>query len=299
MPNHSVLIVGESSQLRENLVKTLKTTEIKIDCVSGSSEAEAVLFDKTNNIGAIILAGPKWSEQSLTFLKSKKDDPIRKHLPVIGFVNDEHSTEKLEDLIGAKIQFLTMADRRRSVISVIESSIDSFAHCKELLTELGDRTSAIGLIKSGIFEVRTPKEADGLTTLLSLACPDPASVALGIQELIINAIEHGNLNIGYDLKTQLLESGTWQEEIQARLVSDKYKDRVVTVHFMRREKSISITFSDQGEGFDWRKYSGPQPTDPYILHGRGILYASSIDGAVIEYKGDGSEVELTLNIKNQ
>jgi len=33
---------------------------------------------------------------------------------------------------------------------------------------------------------------------------------------LINAVEHGNLQIGYELKTQLVAEGRWREEIERR-----------------------------------------------------------------------------------
>jgi two-component system cell cycle response regulator len=292
---HSVLVAGPNSIPREHIVEILDSAEITKFFATNSAEAEILISGDNNNVSTIILVGPDWDEQSLSFLKNRTHNPVQKSLPVIAFVENEASASHLDETLGLKIQIHTMADREHSVISTIESSVLSYIHSKELLDELGDRTSAIGLIRSGTFELRTPEEADRLTTMLSLACPEPTTVALGFLELILNAIEHGNLNIGYDLKTQELENGTWPEKIKQRLESDKYKDRVVTVKFACQKDEVSLEVIDQGDGFDWQKYASTPTLDPYALHGRGILYATSIDAATLTYKGNGNHVVLTIN----
>lgn len=58
------------------------------------------------------------------------------------------------------------------------------------------RQSPIGSIIEGLFDIRTPTEARNLATMLALACPDPGAVVVGLQELMLNSIEHCNLDIG-------------------------------------------------------------------------------------------------------
>ncbi len=48
---------------------------------------------------------------------------------------------------------------------------------------------------------------------------------MGLSELLVNAIEHGNLEIGYDEKSRLLQSEGWQGEIDRRLALPEYTDQ--------------------------------------------------------------------------
>ena len=50
-----------------------------------------------------------------------------------------------------------------------------------------------------------------------VACPDPEAVIIGLTELLVNAVEHGNLGITYEDKTALNAAGTWDTEVRRRL----------------------------------------------------------------------------------
>ncbi len=85
------------------------------------------------------------------------------------------------------------------------------------------RLPAIGQIRAGKFEIRTLDEARNLAAMLSLACPDSGQAGVSFLELMINAIEHGNL--GFEEKSELLAQDTWREEIDRRLVTADRKTR--------------------------------------------------------------------------
>src|SRR5258708_3286346 len=57
------------------------------------------------------------------------------------------------------------------------------------------------------YQIRTLHEASELAHLLAAAHPDPDRVVVGLTELLVNAVEHGNLGITYREKADLLERG--------------------------------------------------------------------------------------------
>jgi anti-sigma regulatory factor (Ser/Thr protein kinase) len=48
--------------------------------------------------------------------------------------------------------------------------------------------------------------------MLNIAAPDPSRVVLGLTELMLNAVEHGNLSISYDEKSRLIASDLLHQE---------------------------------------------------------------------------------------
>ena len=139
------------------------------------------------------------------------------------------------------------------------------------------------LLNSGEFSFRTLDECRVLTTLLAAACPDPAKVATGLSEMLINAVEHGNLGISYADKSHLLATHEWEQEIIRRLEQPEYVNLYVTVQFERGINQISIVIIDQG------------PERSSDSHGRGIAMANILSFDTVEYKGNGNEVKVTLN----
>ena len=182
----------------------------------------------------------------------------------------------------------------RTLCAVIRAAVFEQDERLALRAEVRKRHSAVGKIRSGEFRIRTLEEAENLATMLSLACPDPERVALGARELLINAIEHGNLEIGYDEKSKMLAAGTWQSEIERRLRRQPYKDRFVRVSFSCDGHTVALRVEDQGKGFDYRRYDDPINSLGNGLHGRGLLFARELAFDEVRFFGNGNVVEARV-----
>ena len=90
---------------------------------------------------------------------------------------------------------------------------------------------------------------------------------MGLRELVVNAVEHGNLEISFDEKSDLLARGAWQAEIARRLTLEKYRDRATSIEILRGGDRFSIDIIDQGPGFDWRGYIDPKTAPKSLLGG--------------------------------
>jgi anti-sigma regulatory factor (Ser/Thr protein kinase) len=127
---------------------------------------------------------------------------------------------------------------------------------------------------------------------------DRLSIHLGLLEIVMNAIEHGNLGITYSEKSEALEgqTGDWQNLVKQRMSESPYKDRSVLIQFQMDGECCEWTITDEGEGFDWQAV--PDPNDPENLlaaNGRGIMLARlSFDE--LTYLGTGNQVVLRKNL---
>ncbi|MBO6507670.1 MAG: ATP-binding protein, partial [Roseibium sp.] len=113
---------------------------------------------------------------------------------------------------------------------------------------------------------------------------------VGFWELLSNAIEHGNLDIDMDLKTELLLQGKFEEEIALRQGQEKYRERFATVEFSAQAKEVFLRVTDQGEGFDYDKILNQEVTHDRP-NGRGIKLAQQFGFDRLEYLGKGNVVE--------
>jgi anti-sigma regulatory factor (Ser/Thr protein kinase) len=113
---------------------------------------------------------------------------------------------------------------------------------------------------------------------------------MGLSELLINAVEHGNLGISYDDKTLFNERGTWLEEVEKRLQQEANKNKFATLEFQRGDSEIKIVVKDQGSGFDWQPYLQMSADRAMDNHGRGIAMAGMISFSRVEYQGNGKVV---------
>ena len=134
------------------------------------------------------------------------------------------------------------------------------------------------------------KKFKHLSSMLASVFPNPTQTVLGISELLINAIEHGNLGVSYEEKTTLLNEDRWTEEIERRMLLDKYKNRYVRVSLTRSHQELTLWIRDEGSGFDWREYLEISPDRATHNHGRGIAMSKSLSFDTLQYIGRGNEV---------
>ena len=159
--------------------------------------------------------------------------------------------------------------------------------------ENGD--SPNGLLESAQFGVRTICEARRLVEFLASICPLLEIPSIGLMELLINSIEHGNLGIDYEMKTMLLESGSLADEIDRRMALPEFRDRRVVVDFEQDRDGVRISIKDEGDGFDPSPYLADEVAVSDHSHGRGIFLARHTGFASIEYTDGGRRVVVTLD----
>ena len=110
----------------------------------------------------------------------------------------------------------------------------------------------------------------------------------------MNALEHGNLGITYEQKSQLLAENRWLEEVQLRSRLTENHDKWVTVVFERQSEDLSFHIIDQGKGFDWQKYTQIETERETHFHGRGIAMAGLLTFDKIDYQGCGNAVKASI-----
>jgi anti-sigma regulatory factor (Ser/Thr protein kinase) len=125
---------------------------------------------------------------------------------------------------------------------------------------------------------------------LENVCPPQDNLAMKISlvEMIMNAVEHGNLAIGYERKHTALLDGTYEELVESRRHMEPYASRQVTVEYIYAPRWAVFTIRDEGAGFDWRAIPEPKEEEQLRnMHGRGILIArANMDKCVFHKQGN-------------
>jgi anti-sigma regulatory factor (Ser/Thr protein kinase) len=120
---------------------------------------------------------------------------------------------------------------------------------------------------------------------------------LGLTELMMNAVEHGNLGISYEEKTLLRRENRWEEEIAYRSEQPEYRERSVMVSSERTPRAVKFTIVDEGTGFEWRKYLQLDADRAFDPNGRGIAMARMTSFDELDYRGTGNEVVGTIYVR--
>ncbi|MEW5723420.1 MAG: response regulator, partial [Thermodesulfobacteriota bacterium] len=99
-------------------------------------------------------------------------------------------------------------------------------------------------------------------------------VHLGLTELLMNAIEHGNLEITFEEKRAAMAASPdgWEKLYQRRLADPVLAGRWTTVDFKLDAQGCEWYIQDEGTGFDWKSLPNPlEDENPYEPLGRGIF----------------------------
>ena len=123
-------------------------------------------------------------------------------------------------------------------------------------------------------------------------------VRVVLQELLINAIEHGNLNISSEEKSQALSENRFDQLMQERRNSSIYAKRRVYVSMYHNVDRGLLEFRvrDEGKGFDWESVlSGQADRMPMEAgSGRGIFLARTLIPQ-LTYHNNGNKVSFTIH----
>ncbi len=114
---------------------------------------------------------------------------------------------------------------------------------------------------------------------------------LALKEAIVNAIDHGNLELDSALRDDG-DGSAYHDLGNQRRLTTPYADRMVTVTSRITPAEVCYVIRDEGPGFDPSIL--PDPEDPENLlraHGRGLLLVRSFMDAV-SFNAAGNEITI-------
>jgi anti-sigma regulatory factor (Ser/Thr protein kinase) len=118
-----------------------------------------------------------------------------------------------------------------------------------------------------------------------------------LYELLCNAVEHGNLEIGYQKKQQALVQGRHEELLRQRRAVSYLNVRRVTIHARYESNAEQLIYRiiDEGNGFAWRRFlqCSNETCGPAAVNGRGIFIAQSLCPN-LTYNERGNEVTMWM-----
>jgi anti-sigma B factor antagonist len=121
-------------------------------------------------------------------------------------------------------------------------------------------------------------------------CPasDVHAIRLSLVEVLMNAIEHGNLGIDADQRQAALDRDEFEELVEERQRQEPYASRLVTISYTLTAAYMSITIRDEGLGFDWQAISTMLRADEILpSHGQGLLIVRSyMDCCIFHHPGN-------------
>lgn len=115
-------------------------------------------------------------------------------------------------------------------------------------------------------------------------------MGVAVDEALVNAIYHGNLEVSSELREQ--DDRQFYQMVHERARTSPYAERRVNIYLQVSTDEVEVRICDQGPGYD--PGSIPDPTAPDNLDkvsGRGLLLIRTFMDEV-NVKGAGNEIEM-------
>lgn len=269
---------AQIDELGHDIIKA-QNGQIAIDkLVEHAREIDVVLMDREMPV-----------MDGLSAVKRIKDNPEIRNVPVIMVTGADSTYEMKEGLDAGVFYYLTKPVDEDMLRSVLAAAVREAQQRKTLSQELGKHKASFDLIDTCKFKFRTLNEAESLAAFMANCFPDPERVLPGLGELLINAIEHGNLGIGYTQKTELIDAGTWRSEVERLQTLPQHEQKFAVATIAHKDEGAYVIIEDQGSGFDWKQFMQIDPSRAGDNHGRGIAQARTMSFDKLSFNEKGNQ----------
>lgn len=291
----TILIVESATRPLNDLSGLLKSSGYAVERVYDGEAAFKALIEHHEQYSVVILDHRFPESENEALLTKMHANSDLKTLPLIMIVpNTERNTLTHAIQHGAHY---CLADDFSSdhTLMVVQAAVRRNLSYREWLKTMPHAVyPTMKYLVSGDFEIKTLTDAQDLAHGISTVCPNPNLAIVGISELLINAIEHGNLAITYAEKSQYKKDNIWEAKITARQKEPQHEHKVVKVHFARTPVDFIIRIEDQGAGFDAKKFMDLSPERLLDTHGRGITMAKNLVFKELSFSPKGNVVTCVI-----
>lgn len=284
-----VLVLEDSAAVRDLICSAVRAKGLDCHLVKDGRSAVEWFQAEKPSMAFIDLHIP--GDDPLEVIKTlRRDNPALVIIAMTAFGSHDNAFRALR--LGANdylkkpfrgSEVSALVERFSTIITELDEErlLRSFMRTKSLEIEMGNDLSHPGLVARFLVD-----EAASF-----LPREEQLNVRLGLEELLMNAVEHGNLEISSDEKRQLLkENGSMRALFEERAKSPRFARRTVRVAAEMCGEVCEWTITDEGSGFDHGKL--PDPTAPEgieELSGRGIFLAR-FQFTDLEFVGSGNIV---------
>lgn len=288
----NVLAVDDEVFNLEILTEWLTDWGVTVDAVENAEHALSLLDAGERPYHILLVDRMMPVMDGFKFLAEVKQRPKWKDIPVV-MQSASATVDEIQSAFARGVwYYLCKPFERRKLYSLIEAAIrDTIIH-NQLRQDVKEFSSLPSpeVTEIPFQELRSLEEVRQAALKLSRLSVAPEKVVVGLYELLVNAIEHGNLEIGYSEKTRLLNDHLWEEEIATRLNKSPYCDRKASISVAMNGNELEYRIKDQGNGFRSNSYLQFQTHRAGDNHGRGIAIASKFSFTRLQYLGRGNEV---------
>lgn len=214
-------------------------------------------------------------------------------VPMLVFENRPHARQdSLFDTSGRN-NFLSPFYDEKTSQEIIDNAINKSRSSVRTKQEMKIQLNAIKHLANARFFFKDLAAAQELSLLLSNMFRDKKRAYFGLNELTLNAIEHGILGIGEKKKTELYSSLNYYDFIESELKKEQYASRQAHIDINKGKEMLQITITDNGKGFASDKYLHGNFKGNSQICGKGIMMTKEYAFPSIKYNEKGNQVIIT------
>lgn len=287
----NILAVDDEPYNLEIIEEYLQDAGFSVDLAANGDLALEILTANPGKYHTILLDRMMPGKDGLAVLRELKLHKELRFVPIIMQSAKATITDIQEGLNHGVIYYLTKPFERSMLLDIVATSVSSFQQQLELFSGLNP---VVHPAQQREFSFRTLEDARSLAILLSSFWLDRKRVIPGLCELLVNAVEHGIVGIGYEGKSRLLATGVWREEVERRLLLPENIHKCAKIELAQSAAGLRYTITDPGAGFDSEQYLKIDPGRAIHAHGRGIVVAKAISFDDLKFVAPGNQVVASL-----
>jgi len=296
MSENRVLVVDDEAINLMLIEDFLEQEKLTLELFSDPLLAWQRLAEEGSNFSLVVLDRMMPGMDGMELLQRIKADRRFEDVPVIMQTAASAPEQVREGLEAGAYYYLTKPYAPEALISIVRAALEDRRARASLRTRAARLEEAQQLMTGAEYSFATLEEVSCLVPVLAALCPEPDRVAPGLSDLMLNAVEHGNLGITYREKSLLKWDGDWEAEIRRRLDMPPFRGRRATIKVSRSVEAVSFCITDEGDGFDWHKFLDFDPERAFDPNGRGIAMARLTSFSQLEYEGRGNIVTVSVSL---
>jgi len=294
MSKVSILVVDDEPFNLDIVAEYLDEMDFDLVMVESGEAAWVELSRSDSSFDLVLLDRMMPGMDGIMLLKKIKADDRLRSIPVIMQTAATSPEQVREGLAAGAFYYLTKPFEGEALQTIIRSALDDMRVRRELKASLADHEHALACLTEGSFSIRTLEEARALASFIALLGAQPETLAMGLSELLVNGVEHGNLGIDFAEKSRLREADRWEEEVVRRLALDENRGKSVRLRVRGDDSRWTFEIHDDGPGFDWRRFLDFDPERAFAPNGRGIALSRQLSFASLTYLPPGNQVVVTV-----
>jgi two-component system cell cycle response regulator len=255
-----VLLVDDDHTVRFMLVSMLENIGFAVLEAQDGDQALQIIKRAPESIDMVLLDQEMPKLSGMELLQKLKASRRLQHIPIIMLTGHTHPSEVTAAIDAGIFYYLTKPIKKDFLSSVVHAASRTSKHNKILHEELARHERVFKMIDKCEITIRTVDDAIGTGRFIAEFFSDPTRIRPGIIELLKNAVEHGNLGIGFERKEQLLLEKKYQDEIEERLSLPENIKKRVKIKTWRSDEGFWIEVTDEGKAL----ITHPSSNNPYL-----------------------------------